>query len=93
MSIVSRKSPNTKVEFRTRQNTTIILLKENIREFSSIFRDFNISCIRSISSWKLIQKFLLLNSTILLQIFLESLLLNGLYRFETLTSKYSISKA
>ena len=66
MSIVSKRSPNIKVESRTRQNTTIILLKENIREFLSVFRDFNISYIGSISSWKLIQKFLLLNLTILL---------------------------
>ena len=48
MSIVSRRSSNTKVEFETRQNITIILLRENIREFLSIFRDFNISCIRFI---------------------------------------------
>ena len=50
MSIASRKSPDTKVEFRTRQNITIILLRENIREFSSVFRDFDISCIGSILS-------------------------------------------
>ena len=50
MSIVSKRSSDIKVEFRTRQNITIILLRENIREFSSIFRDFNISYIRSISS-------------------------------------------
>ena len=50
MSIVSKRSPNTKVKSRTRQNITIILLRENIREFLSIFRDFNISCIESISS-------------------------------------------
>ena len=50
MSIVSRRSPNTKVEFGTRQNITIILLRENIRKFLSIFRDFNISYIESISS-------------------------------------------
>ena len=66
MNIVSRRSSNTKVESRIRQNTTIILLRENIREFLSIFRDFNISYIGSISSWKLMQKFLLLNLTILL---------------------------
>ena len=66
MSIVSKRSSDMKVESRIRQNTTIILLRENIREFLSIFRDFNISCIGSISSWKLMQKFLLLNSTILL---------------------------
>ena len=93
MSIVSKRSPDTKVESRTRQNITIMLLRENIREFSSIFRDFDISCIGFILSWKLIQKFLLLNLTILLQIFLELLLLNRLYRFETLTLKYSILKA
>ena len=50
MSIVSRRSPDTKVEFGTRQNVTIILLRENIREFLSVFRDFDISCIGSISS-------------------------------------------
>ena len=50
MSIVSRRSSDTKVEFRTRQNTTIILLRENIRKFLSIFRDFDISYIGSISS-------------------------------------------
>ena len=93
MSIVSKRSPDTKVKSRTRQNTTIILLRENIREFLSIFRDFDISCIGSILSQKLIQKFLLLNLTILPQIFLELLLLNRLYEFETLTLKYSISKA
>ena len=49
MSIVSKRSPNTKVESRTRQNTTIILLKESIRESLSAFRGFNISCIESIS--------------------------------------------
>ena len=92
MNIVSRRFSNTKVESRTRQNITIILLRENIRKFLSIFRDFNISCIGSILSWKLIQKFLLLNSTILLQIFLEPLLLNRLYEFETLTLKYNILK-
>ena len=93
MNIVSRRSPDMKVESGTRYNITIILLRENIREFLSIFRDFNISCIGFISSQKLIQKFLLLNLTILLQIFLELLLLNRLYRFKTLTLKYSISKA
>ena len=66
MSIVSRRSLDIKVESEIRQNITIILLKENIREFLSIFRDFDISCIGSILSWKLIQKFLLLNLTILL---------------------------
>ena len=50
MSIVSRKSLDTKVEFGIRQNITIILLRENIREFSSIFRDFNTSYIGFISS-------------------------------------------
>ena len=50
MSTASKRSSNTKVEFGTRQNTTIILSKENIREFLSIFRDFNISYIGSISS-------------------------------------------
>ena len=93
MNIASRKSSDTKVEFETRQNITIILLRENIREFSSIFRDFNTSYIRFILSWKLIQKFLLLNLTMLLQIFLEPLLLDGLYGFKTLTLKYSILKA
>ena len=66
MSIASKRSPDTKVESGTRQNITIILLRENIREFLSIFRDFNTSCIGFILSWKLIQKFLLLNLTILL---------------------------
>ena len=66
MNIVSRKSPDIKVEFGTRQNTTIILLRENIREFLSIFRDFNTSYIGFILSWKLMQKFLLLNLIILL---------------------------
>ena len=66
MNIVSRRSSNTKVESRIRQNITIILLRENIREFLSIFRDFNTSYIGFISSWKLMQKFLLLNLTILL---------------------------
>ena len=50
MSIASKRSSNTKVEFGTRQNITIILLKENIREFLSVFRDFDISCIGSILS-------------------------------------------
>ena len=50
MSIASKRSPNIKVEFRTRQNITIILLRENIREFLSIFRDFNTSYIGFILS-------------------------------------------
>ena len=50
MSIASKRSPNIKVESRIRQNITIILLRENIRKFLSVFRDFNISYIRSISS-------------------------------------------
>ena len=50
MSIISKRSPNTKVESGIKQNITIILLRENIREFLSIFRDFNISCIGSILS-------------------------------------------
>ena len=50
MSIASRRSSDTKVEFGIRQNITIILLRENIREFLSIFRDFNISCIEFILS-------------------------------------------
>ena len=50
MSIVSRRSSDMKVEFGTRQNVTIMPLKENIREFLSVFRDFDISCIGSISS-------------------------------------------
>ena len=50
MSIASKRSPNIKVESGTRQNITIILLRENIREFSSVFRDFDISCIGSILS-------------------------------------------
>ena len=50
MSIASKRSPDTKVEFGTRQNITIILLRENIREFLSIFRDFNISYIGFILS-------------------------------------------
>ena len=50
MSIASKRSSDIKVESRTRQNTTIILLRENIREFLSVFRDFNISCIGFISS-------------------------------------------
>ena len=54
MSIASKRSSNTKVESRIRQNITIILLKENIREFLSVFRDFNISYIEFILSWKLI---------------------------------------
>ena len=66
MNTASRRSPDTKVESGIRQNATIMLLRENIREFSSVFRDFDISCIESISSWKLMQKFLLLNSTVLL---------------------------
>ena len=54
MSTASKRSPDIKVESGIRRNITIILLRENIREFLSIFRDFNISCIRSILSWKLI---------------------------------------
>ena len=50
MSIASRRSSNTKVEFEIRQNTTIILLRENIRKFSSAFRGFNTSYIGFISS-------------------------------------------
>ena len=50
MSTASKRSSDTKVESGTRQNTTIILLRENIREFLSVFRDFDISCIRSILS-------------------------------------------
>ena len=50
MNIVSRKSSDIKVEFGIRQNITIILLRENIREFLSIFRDFNISYIKFILS-------------------------------------------
>ena len=50
MSIVSKRSPNTKVESRTRQNTTTMLLRENIRKFLSVFRDFDIGCIGSILS-------------------------------------------
>ena len=50
MNIVSRKSSNTKVKFRIRQNITIILLRENIREFLSIFRGFNTSYIEFILS-------------------------------------------
>ena len=50
MNIVSGKSLNTKVEFGTRQNITIILLRENIRKFLSVFRDFNINYIESILS-------------------------------------------
>ena len=45
MSIVSKRSSDIKVEFRIRQNTTIILLRENVREFLSVFRDFDISYI------------------------------------------------
>ena len=48
MNIESRKSSNTKVEFEIRQNITIILLRENIREFSSTYKDFNISYIEFI---------------------------------------------
>ena len=50
MSIASKRSPDTKVESGTRQNITIMLPKENIREFLSVFRDFDISCIESILS-------------------------------------------
>ena len=50
MSTASKRSPDIKVESGTRQNATIMLLRENIREFLSIFRDFDISYIRSISS-------------------------------------------
>ena len=50
MSIASKRSPNIKVEFGIRQNITIMLLRENIREFSSVFRGFNTSCMRFISS-------------------------------------------
>ena len=50
MSIVSRRSSDIKVESRIRQNITIILLRENIREFLSIFRDFNTSYIGFILS-------------------------------------------
>ena len=50
MSIASKRSSDTKVEFGIRQNITIILLRENIREFLSIFRGFNTSYIGFISS-------------------------------------------
>ena len=50
MNTASRRSPDTKVESGIRQNTTTMLLRENIREFLSVFRDFDISCIESISS-------------------------------------------
>ena len=50
MSIASKRSPDTKVEFRIRQNITIMLLRENIREFLSVFRDFDIGYIESILS-------------------------------------------
>ena len=50
MSIVSRRSSDTKVESKIKLNITIILLRENIRESLSIFRDFNISYIGFILS-------------------------------------------
>ena len=54
MNIASRRFPDIKVECEIRQSITIILLRENIREFLSVFRDFNTSYIRSILFWKLI---------------------------------------